>query len=542
MLLHSWSPYFRSALLAAALIAAGAHGVNPSVSDAQVVRSKKPDRRVYQPPTAVYQASESDDAAGEQVQLRGGPLIDAALDDLQPVSHSEVILKRTPQRLHEKQPAADIDLGATSRQVVWEGNASFPTEYPSGPPLYDDEPVYTEEVGCGCESCVGSSMGCCDSGCCDGGFGCDSCCAIDANCGNARLCVNRDEWFGSVELLLMFRDGIVPPALVTTGPSTDAATAGVIGNPATEFLVGNANAFSDLTVGGRFTLGTWLDHSQCRSLVFRGWFGGRETFDFATDSTQTPVIVRPFFDVTDAQTPAQNNVLIAFPGRTQGDIQVNADSTVYGGDIAVRQFWFGGLGATVDVLYGYQYMRLDESLDIATNSVAINNPPTPVGAVQSVLDSFQADNEFHGGQIGLAARYRENCWSFNGLIKTGFGPVTRRANLRGQTTTTVGNDVDLSNEGFLVQSTNSGRTSDSTFGWVPELDASLGWHRFPRFDVTCGYHVVAMSDALRVFRTVDPQLAVNSAPTPTGQLRPATQFSYETFFVHGIHFGLEYRY
>lgn len=601
------TPQFRASLVLVLATLAGTSSVT-----AQVVRTKKPDRSVYRPPTVVVdtemetemqqlgripqpetvssprfpelirgtskqsinevpqleKSTAFDPVPNQPDQPRGGPLYETQLDDassyrnaavpnsterdfddesdrdaiertaattgLQRVNHDEVVLKRPRRTSLETEQAS-----WTEPQENWEQQGSV--VYENAGEMFDPN--------CGCEGAFCDS-GCINRGCdsigCDsiGCDGCDSCCPRGTRrIQNGRVCFNRNEWFGSVELLLMFRDGIRLPNLVTTGPSTNSGTSGEIGQAATQFLVGsNANAFDDMSVGGRLTLGTWLDSQRCRSLVARGWFGGRNTFDFSTTNNETPVIVRPFFNVTDGQTAAQDNNLIAFPGRSNGSITVNADSSVYGGDVSVRQFWTGGLGASIDILYGYQYMGLDESLSISTNSVAIAVPNTPVGTVQAVTDSFSADNEFHGGQIGVAMHYEENCWTFNGLLKTGFGSLRRTANLSGHTTTTVGTDVDTSSEGFLVQSTNSGKRTDSTFGWVPELDLSLGWHRFPRFDVTAGYHVIAMTDALRVFDTVDPDLAINSATNPTGQQRPSVVVDYGTFFVHGIHFGLQYRY
>ncbi len=573
-----------------------------SSASAQIVRSKKPDRGVYQPPSTPRDVAPTSDLdspdpppllpqpaaeirrerpnhildargtdarvvatqgsaveAGERLetsprsQPRGGPLVEARLDEsggyhrvdvgggkatreildeslgsqLRQVSHHEVRLTRPSARLIPSQSAAWTQPGSG-----WEHDGSMgPIENHGGPMEYSGD-------GCGCETCDAGLGGGCDGylspgrgSICGlgGGCGCNACGgAALGDIRNGRICMDCDQWFGSVELLLMFRDGIRMPSLVTDG--------------GTNVLAGNRNEFDKMTAGGRLTLGTWLDSSQCRSLVFRGWYGGHQSYGFETDNLRTPTIARPFLNVTDNAAPVQDRLLVAAPQRSNGSIAVNADSDVYGGDVSVRQFWVGGLGATIDVLYGYQYMGLRESLSIDTNSVVINQFPTPVGTVQSVRDSFEADNQFHGGQLGLAMRYQENCWTFNGLVKTGFGAIRRTADLAGQTTTMVGNDSDTSNEGFLVQSTNSGKRTNSTFGWVPELDLTLGWHRYRRFDVTAGYHLMAMTDALRVFDTVDPDLAVNSATNPTGQQRPELQLSYDTFFVHGIHFGLQYHY
>jgi hypothetical protein len=361
---------------------------------------------------------------------------------------------------------------------------------------------------------------------------------------NASLCWDADRLFGSVELLLMFRVGDrIPPLLTTTVDTTpDPDLAGQLGQADTRLLVGNDTILKDLRLGGRLTLGAWLDPQQCRSLVLRGWFAGDESFSFQANEAQVPVITRPFLNVSDSQVAAQDTQLIAFPNRVSGRVDIRADSEVYGGDVSVRQFAYGRFGGTVDVLYGYQYMRLDEGLAIASNSTSLDDSFAPLGSVIAVADSFGTENEFHGGQLGLATRYREGCWSFNGLVKFGFGALRRRAELSGATFTSVGGANAVDPNGLLVRSTNAGTFHDDTFGWVPELNLSLGWHQFPRFDVTAGYHIIAMTDALQPSGAIDPTSAVNLSDPPLGQQRPAAFFRYDTFYVQGINFGLQYVY
>jgi hypothetical protein len=316
----------------------------------------------------------------------------------------------------------------------------------------------------------------------------------------------------------------------------------------------------DLTAGGRFTLGTWLDCQQCRSLVMRGWFAGEERYRFFADQGQFPVLARPFLNVSDGQDPEQDTLLIAFPQVTvddpdnpggtitipaplDGSVSVVGDSNVFGGDLSVRQFLYGKCGGTIDMLYGYQYMRLNESLGIASTSISlVDSPSRPLGSVLSVADSFKTRNEFHGGQIGMASRYREKCWSFNALFKLGFGSLRRRAKFAGSTLTSIDGANAITPNGLLVRSTNSGATTDHTFAWVPELDLTVGWQQYPNFDVTFGYHIIAMTDALQVSGAIDPDLAVNLSEPPMGQQRPAAILRYNTFYVQGIHFGLQYVY
>jgi hypothetical protein len=361
---------------------------------------------------------------------------------------------------------------------------------------------------------------------------------------NSSICCDRDRWFGGIELLLLFPRGDRLPPLITTttDANPDAETAGELGQDGTQIVVGGDSILKSLRVGGRLTLGTWIDNQQCRSLVLRGWFAGEDTFGFSANQDQIAVITRPFLNVSDDQAAAQDTQLIAFPDRLDGSVNIHADSDVFGGDLSLRQFWYGRYGGTVDFLYGYQYMRLNEGLSISSTSITLDDNIPPIGSVLSITDSFEARNEFHGGQIGVTSHYRERCWSFNALAKLGFGSLRRRAKRNGSTITSIDGLTATDPNGLLVRSTNSGTLSDNTFGWVPELDVSLGWQRYPCFDVTVGYNIIAMTDALQVSGEIDPSLSVNLSDPPTGQQRPSSALRYRTYYTQGIHFGLQYVY
>lgn len=387
----------------------------------------------------------------------------------------------------------------------------------------------------GCDSCGNNNVWSCDSMCCDG---------VDCHCRNGwhfpiTNHFGSDRWFATTELMLMWRKGDRLPPLVTTGPSNDSATAGRLGEPSTEILFGEERTLIDLRAGGRFTLGAWLDDRECQALVGRYWFAGRESTHYKTDENETPVIARPFFNVNSSP-PAEDTLLIAFPGaRENSRISVNGTSDVFGADVSVHQFLYGKYGGTIDLVYGYQYMRLDEDLSIFSTLTNLDTSgSTPVGSIIDVNDSFEAISEFHGAQIGFASRYRERCWSFNSLIKFGFGSLNRIAKRSGTTSTTVGVDTAVTNEGLLVNNNNSGKISDRTFGWIPELDVSIGYRITPKLDATFGYNLIAMTDAVRVSGTIDPDLAVNSSSNSPRVPSPGMQYS--TFYIQGIHFGLQY--
>lgn len=496
---------------------------------AGLIRGKGQDRSSYQAPVlatpdraAAPRPDDSPPPDAAELQAPSSPATDAQED-----SPAMLVRERVRQVGYDSnEPIQQVQDASYAPAVVHEQYAE---------PAFAYEPGCGIEPGCGCEAagyaCDGSCFGC-DGGGCDGG-GCGS-----SGCGGCRshLCMDPCQWFGSVELLMMWRVGDGLPVLATT--STSPTGSGVIGAASTRVLFGGERVLDELTAGGRVTLGTWLDSQHCQSLVFRGWGAEQDHFNFFTDENRDSVIARPFFNVTDGVTPANGSQLIASPGQFDGSINIDGSNNVYGGDVSLRQRWLGGLGGYVDVLYGYQYMRMEDDLRISTSSTVLPGNVNE-GAILDVLDLFDAENEFHGGQLGLAARYRERCWSFNGTIKAAAGSLNRTAFRAGSSNRSLGGVDAPDPNGLLVRSTNAGTISDSTFAWVPELDATLGWRWTKNLDLTFGYHVVAMTDALQVSGMIDEDLAVNAANNPTGQERPNALLRYDTFYVHGIHFGVQ---
>ncbi|MCP4885325.1 MAG: BBP7 family outer membrane beta-barrel protein [Planctomycetaceae bacterium] len=465
---------------------------------------------------------------------------EGASQGLQRVQHEEVILVQpTVPKLVDSPAVTAIEpaVRLRSRTQVLHHDSQHDEKMIGTGELIQLGEVEMHSLDCdGCSTCPGD----CDS------LGCDSLgCPTSPwyrRWSNSGLSFRRDRWFGNAELLLLWRRGDLPPPLVTTGPGDDPNTAGELGQPGTEVLFPSSSLHRDMSVGGRVTLGTWLDGRQYRSLVLRGWLAGEETASFNADQTTVPVITRPFFNVTDGITPTQDTQTIAFPARAEGSIGVRASSEVYGADVSVRQFMYGKYGATVDFLYGYQFMRLDENLHISSDSVSLDADVAPVGSTFAIDDNFDIENEFHGAQFGLATRYRERCWSFNALAKVAFGSLARRSTLTGSTFATNGPSESTAPEGLLVQDTNSGTFTDHTFGWIPEIDLSIGWQRWPCWEATFGYNIIAMTDAVRASGLIDPELAVNLADPITGQASPRLETRDSTFYLRGIHFGMQYVY
>lgn len=515
-----------------------------AVAGDRLIRHKSPDRGTYQPPVLNQDGIEpvqveTLDGAGNTAAKNGlvaAPVDDATLppvDDAPSVEQADlpepVVLseqtnpgKSIQQVTYESAPSRSaIDAQASEPAVQTcsceSCRAGVATHATAGEVIIQGSPIF--DLGC-------DAAPFCASDCCDGG--CDS-----IGCGNTGwFGLHQNDWFGSIELLLMFRKGDRMPALASDGPLDDNTT---------QVFAGEETIFKDMTAGGRLTIGAWLDNCKDRHVVARGWFAGEETFGFVGDDNSHPTLVRPFLNVTDENNPISDTLIVVSPDEATGQLTIQGDSNVYGADISIRQLWHKRMGATVDFLYGYQYMGLDESLRISDRSTSLADVP-PIGSVRATTDQFEVENDFHGGQFGIATNYREGCWSFSSLWKIGFGSVRRRALLTGSTLNSIDGNNAIDPNGLLVRSTNAGTRDDSTFGWVPELDLTIGWQRYPCFDVTFGYHIIAMTDALQVSGAIDPELAVNASADPSSNPRPMAIYKDGTFYVQGIHFGLSYIY
>ncbi|MEO9593513.1 BBP7 family outer membrane beta-barrel protein, partial [Rhodopirellula bahusiensis] len=422
------------------------------------VRVKKPDRRTYQAPGSaaettgdwelypddspqlsriqidevIYDDMEvASDAEGDGLQVMDAPgglqlraLGEVAGANSQP-SNAQIVRPVSAMSVHPNSSAKGALMGgARIIQSTGSSHRGRVLRKTSGTVTMMEQPTFLGETiigsgtptsfhgpgcgmegpGCGIEGCgCGFDVGCGleGPGCGLDSYGCDSCGygGCDGMCGpscgpGGAICVDPNRWFGSAELMIMFRKGDRLPPLVTTdtAPDTGSLDTGTV-------LAGNDSVLKDSTVGGRLTLGLWLDNHQCRSLVFRGWVAGDEKYSFGADQRTFDVLAIPFFNVA---TDAEDSNVVVFPNAPAapaingrfGAVGVDAYSELYGGDISVRQFWRGGLGTTFDVLYGYQYMRLSEGLNISSSSTLTEG--TDAGNYISIRDSFEATNEFHG--------------------------------------------------------------------------------------------------------------------------------------------------
>lgn len=373
-----------------------------------------------------------------------------------------------------------------------------------------------------------------------GGCGCaapscsDSCGSGNWASGNGCECVTNTFRF---EYLAWFTHGRRTPPLVTTG---SAASQGILGDPDTTILYGDDPITDGLRSGARLTFShLFADGLTYGDVRFWGLEDGSDTY--ANSSTGTPILAIPFFNALLSQ---NDSFLVAFPGvSTDGSVNIRSKNDVIAADAWFRQTWSDDGCNRIDVLAGYMFSRIDDSLSINSQLTTVAGPVPPAGTLLSVNDSFRTQNEFHGAQFGFLATAYRGTWEVELLGKIALGDMRQAVNVSGNTTITQpGGPAVTSSGGLFAQPTNSGEFERHRFAVVPEINLNLIYNINPCWRVIGGYSFVYWSNVALAGNQIDPSLNLSQVPGPIqGPAFPRNNFARNDFWAQGMSLGLEYR-
>jgi hypothetical protein len=355
-------------------------------------------------------------------------------------------------------------------------------------------------------------------------------------------------WVTGEYLLWWLRGDRLPP-LVTTSPSgTPVTAAGVLGAPGTQVLFGDQRVNGDSRSGGRITAGYWLDHGCTWGIEARFFMleGLNDSFD--AQSPGAPILARPFLHTASGEATSE---LVAFPGILAGSVAASDRSrSLLGAEALVRKTLLakcGNLGQfRFDVLAGYRFLCLDESLSVQENLTSTGtNSLVPAGTRFVVRDEFDTDNVFNGGQFGLAVGLRTGACTLDVIGKVALGATSQSVSINGSTATALpGGPINVFSGGLLALGSNSGRHSETSFSFVPELGVNLGLWVTHHVRLTAGYTLLYWTDIVRPGDQIDLVVNPNLLPParPGGQPRPAFLDERTSLWAQGLSLGLELRY
>ena len=208
-----------------------------------------------------------------------------------------------------------------------------------------------------------------------------------------------------------------------------------------------------------------------------------------------------------------------------------------------------------DVLYGFRWTNLDESLRVVEDLQEI---PTATGAEIDVQDLFETENNFLGGEIGYETSWRLRRWSLRLLSKVAIGNTQQRATISGFTNND-GQNPARTTGGLLTQNItlsdgsvvgNIGTFERDEFSMIPEIGFTLGYNLTPRLKLTGGYTLLYWSNVLRPGDQIDLDVNGNFLerdPVPPANTplivrddHPRFDFHQTDLWAQGVNFGAEY--
>jgi hypothetical protein len=275
------------------------------------------------------------------------------------------------------------------------------------------------------------------------------------------------------------------------------------------------------------------------------FFLSEQTTHAAFDSGSTPVLARPFLN---ANTGGPFSEFAAFPGIAEGGIAIDTTTQLWGAGVRLRRpLWCFGHGG-VDLLGGFQYMSLLDSLTITETPSFLPGGPFPELAGRSfvAVDRFATHNQFYGGQMGIDARLRRGHWLIDFRTLVGIGTTHQEIDIRGgQRVTDPAGGVALFQGGLLaLPGANIGRTARDSFAIVPQVMLNLGYRITERITAFAGYTFLYWSSVVRPGDQIDPVLDVTRIPNfitnaaPTATPHPVDPFKRSDFWAHGVNFGV----
>ena len=352
-------------------------------------------------------------------------------------------------------------------------------------------------------------------------------------------------WFRADALLWWSKSSPLPIPLVTEGNSADAIP-GALGQPGTSILLGNQNLGLPSRGGGRFTFGFSFDPAQTWGVEGSYFYLGDVTVGqsvFSDGGPGSAWLAFPFYDPTKS---IENASPIALPGAFAGQAMVTLQTFLQGTDVNLLHNILNSDGVRVDLLGGFRYVNLQETLKFITDSPNID-PAFP--GYFHTYDKFNVNNNFYGGQLGIRASIERARFFANVTGKMALGSTFENVVVSGGTFTNIGGYASAPGA-YLSQPTNIGSMTHSPFAVVPEMNLNAGFRLTPWASIIVGYSFLYISSVARPGEQIDHVInptqssaITNSFPSSlTGVARPGLNLHSTDFWAQGLNFALEIRF
>jgi hypothetical protein len=344
-------------------------------------------------------------------------------------------------------------------------------------------------------------------------------------------------WIGVEGLVWWTKNQPLPIPIVTTGPASQGSNAGSLGAPGTASLNGSLNYGAE--GGVRFFTGVWFNTDHTIGIDGSLFDLGRQSAAFGVrDRSGTGATV-----INEPVAGAPFGTLVSAPGIDTGSVIVGATSRFGGGDVNLLYNLYRSGGWTINLLGGYRYLELDESLTIGADSTVFTTNTftdnlgntlvtAPPGSTISAFDEFRTRNQFNAGQIGAEFQYLLGRLSLNGAVKLAFGGTHEVVTIDGTTNVSPVNGTPVLLSGGNYATLQIGRYTRDRFAVAPEVILNVGYQLRPWLRAQIGYDFLYLSNVARPGNQIDN--------TYDGGAHPGVPLTGSSFWAQGLNIGLQF--
>ena len=380
----------------------------------------------------------------------------------------------------------------------------------------------------------------CNSGC-DGG--CDSVGRIRRKCGLKAFDCNT---WATYEALLWFPQARKMPVLVASADPGELPILGPGGSAAdgvTALFGGEIDG--GLSAGFRADYGKWL--SSDFGIGGRFWWLGENGQSYSASDLNGAdgSFGRPFFEINPGAPNGvgESALLISYlDGDSEFTGSVSAESTL--DLLAAEVYGRFRLGSSachqLDFIGGYSHFRVDDKLSISSSTTTIVSDPLdpPPGTVRTFSDMIEAENRFHGGQLGFELSATRGCWMVRSMTKVHLGNMQQTYTASGRSTNAILPNAPAQFPiGMLVQSNNSGTFQDDVFAFAPEANFKLAYRFRPNVLLSVGYSFIYFDNLALTGSVIDRNIDGPLLGSGNSGVLPAFANDDDSLFVHGIDLG-----
>jgi len=336
------------------------------------------------------------------------------------------------------------------------------------------------------------------------------------------------------------------PPLVTTGSTTDAIP-GALGQPNTRVLLGGSDiAGVNRASAGRF--GFLCLPGEYEWLGFDGNFMIMEqrvqTSNLRSDSTGSPLLTRPYFDLV---TGAESADPRSFPGALTGTLTDSFTTNLMGAELNLRLIPVSAAYEnSFSFLFGPRWIRYQERYQTYDT---LSPVPDTFGTRFTISDDFKATNQIFAGQIGAASRFRWDRLAIDLTGKFFAGANQETLRIAGRSTatdiTTLNTVVD-NEQGLLAQTSNSGTYTRSRGIFGLDLGFAMNIDLSDHIGFKFGYNFLLLNHILRPSDVIDRKLQIQPIGPSSGDTAPfgpaPPTFQDKSLWIQGIDLGLNIRF